>query len=693
MRRALILTVLLALAGALVPAPAPAVQEALQVRLTEITPWLGPESTLRIVLSVTNRSPQQVSDVKVGLSIFGGVGSRSELAQAFGGRLRERDVVGKDTLAEEDAIQPGATWDVVVEKELSEFTNFRTGRADNRAYPVRITVTAGRTATAQVDTQVVYFARPAGEPLLVALIVPLHVPPLYDAGGAVVRSAAQAAFGDGRIDRLLDALAAHPGVPVTLAPSGLLLDTLADLSDGFILSEQSGREPVGPSDPVAVRAGSDLEKIRGLARRPETRFMVTPYSAAFLPGLIRNELADRAQAQVGEGRRRLVNQLGYEPLPDWLLPAGGLLDEPTLSVLQRSGVSKAVLHPDSVRLGEGARAPTLTPSAPATLETRAGAVEVIVQDAGLLSVLASKEGLSPAQTRQQFLAETATIMLERPAQRRAVAVATPPDWAPDPLVVNGILDALERSPWVRGGTPDEMVAQVAERGNLRMASSQEVMAAGPRLPPEEYFESLRSARRRIDQFSELGPPTGMLADLDQKLLIAASADWWTSRTAVEQGRSFTRQVEEAVRREFAKIRAPAAQTITFTSRTGTIPLLVESRAEYPVKVLIRLDSDKLEFPGTERCPDGRGFCLRRDLEPRAQTVDVRAIAQASGRFPLMVTLLTPSGQVVLDSSRIVVRSTAYNVVAVTITAGAGVFLVLWWIVGTVRKRLPARLPA
>jgi len=127
------------------------------------------------------------------------------------------------------------------------------------------------------------------------------------------------------------------------------------------------------------------------------------------------------------------------------------------------------------------------------------------------------------------------------------------------------------------------------------------------------------------------------------------------------------------------IRAPAPQTITLTSRTGVIPLSVGSALEYPVDVVIRLESDKLRFP------DGNRIDVDQ-LKPPNQTFRVRAITQASGTFPLKVQVLTPSGQLVSDS-QLTIRSTAYNVVALSITGGAAVFLVGWWAIGAVRGRL------
>ena len=52
-------------------------------------------------------------------------------------------------------------------------------------------------------------------------------------------------------------------------------------------------------------------------------------------------------------------------------------------------------------------------------------------------------------------------------------------------------------------------------------------------------------------------------------------------------------------------------------------------------------------------------------------------AKTTGRFPVQVQIRTPSGHP-LRATQLVVRSTAYNLVALVITIGAAVFLLAWW---------------
>jgi hypothetical protein len=117
-------------------------------------------------------------------------------------------------------------------------------------------------------------------------------------------------------------------------------------------------------------------------------------------------------------------------------------------------------------------------------------------------------------------------------------------------------------------------------------------------------------------------------------------------------------------------------------------LSITSGVDYEIDLFLRLDSTSLQFPEAERCPRSTNVaCLRVKLRPRTQTIEVEVIAEATGTGALNVSLLTPRRGVVIDSSRLFIRSTAYNVVGVSITVGAAAFLILWWFVGLLRRRI------
>jgi hypothetical protein len=125
-----------------------------------------------------------------------------------------------------------------------------------------------------------------------------------------------------------------------------------------------------------------------------------------------------------------------------------------------------------------------------------------------------------------------------------------------------------------------------------------------------------------------------------------------------------------IRAELAKIQAPARQTITLTARKGTIPFTLRNGSGHPVAVVVHLDSDKLDFPG--------GSAIPLELDDESTGINIAVEARASGAFPLQVEVTSPDGALVLARSRFTIRSTAFSGVGIVLSAGAGVFLLVWW---------------
>lgn len=679
--RSKLLAVAVMIAGIAVAWHAPSAAAApndLTAELVEFPTFLGPDGVLRIGIQLTNGGSTALTNLRMSIEIHEGVGTRSQLDRTFRGSLGP--LVGSDTIGIEGSIEAGRQRLVFAEKSLSEISFFRSVPED-RTYPVRITVRSGRSSSEAIDTHMIFFAKPPVVPLGLTLVLPIHQVSVYQdplRPEEATSASLERSYTSGDIKKLLDEIEEHPQTSVTLAPSGLFLDTLSDLADGFVRRRGGSVTRVSAEDGDAKNAGGTLQKIRRLTTSGNLRVVTMPYSNAFLPALVRAGLGDRAQRQITAAEAALSGGLEVDSLEGWMLAPTGGLDERTLSELQRSGVSRIITGEETLR-----KIPrSLTRGLPVQLEVRTGTpVTALVADRGLGARLAPQEELGVIQARQRFLAETATIMLERPAQRRIVTAVAPVAGI-DPSLAEGVLGAIGTAPWLKPTTPDQVVQEglTAEKANL--APAEEVVAGFPDAPGTDYFAALKDARRAIDRYADLAPPESRLVQLDRRLLIAESADWWTSRSGLDRGTRFANSVVSTVEGEMNKIRAPISQTITLTSRNGVIPLSISSALGYPVDVVVRLDSDKLRFPEGEE--------IRIDqLRAPNRIVKVGTVARATGTFPLRVVIQTPNSRIQIAESRLIIRSTAYNVVAVSITAGAGIFLVGWWVVGSIRKRLPA----
>lgn len=672
--RAVRLVAAVAALSSILPVAVARASVSISARLIDFTPWLQPEGVLRAELEVINSGSEPLARFQVSLGIHEGIDTRSQLERSFTGSLGS--VVGSDTIPVDITLAPGASETISIEKPLSEM-RFFSANPDDRAYPVRFVVRSGRTSAPPLDTHMIFFSRPAPVPLEVALVVPLHHLPIYDAAMRVASVESARSLTD-RTSSLLEVLERFPDTRVAVAPSGLLVDMLSDLADGYSISKNG--EDFDAGSPGAVVAARALERIQTIAARTTTQTIVAPYANANLAWLSSNGMGERGLLQVGEGSLRIREKV-TKSVSGWLLPASGAVDESALSLIQRSGLDGVILAPSTVP-----RARTsFTRAAPVQIRTRADTpVAALVSDAGLDTRLRPPPSVTSVVARQRFLAETATIMLERPSQRRVITAVAPGDWDSKRSGFDTILLALAQSPWMRSITPQEAVAQIDAAGSLELLGSETVLGAGPEPPPETYVESLKGSQSAIEQYSDLGPPASRIGALERLLMIAESADWWTSGRLRNRGLAFANAVQSKVAGEFAKITSPAPQTITLTSRNGLIPLVISNKTDYPVRVVITLDSDKLRFPsGTE---------ILSDLNAPAETISVAVVTETSGTFPLRVVVQTPNRGLEISSSRLLVRSTAYNVVAVAITIGAGVFMVFGWVAGAVRRRVASKGP-
>ncbi|MGQ0678976.1 MAG: DUF6049 family protein [Actinomycetota bacterium] len=651
---------------------------------------VGPADSLSVALEVENTGSSAAADLEVAIVIYRGVRNRSELSLSYDGRFGR--AIASDTIAIEGTIEPGGSRLVEVAKPLGELDAFRNSTTD-RAHPVSVVVRTGDVSSPPIDTHMIYFAKPPEKPLGVSLVVPLHAPSTYtDASrpDVVTTDTLERSVSGGRLDTIIRALQDYPALPVTLAPSGLLLSMLQDLSDGYVRTAGRGRtDTVDNQDGRALAAARNLETLRLLVAREATRLVATSYSPAPLPALTGFGLKDLAVTQLTEGRNVLKAEpaglLRAQAMPGWLLPAGGDLDETTLAELQNSDSNRLILSARSLSDQSG----LLSRGLPVKLEGGTGTATAglegietmaLVADAGLNASLAVAGELGAVQARQRFAAETATIHQESPGVVRAVVALAPLDWQIGAQAILGIFETAARAPWLVATTPDGILSQLRPpAGQTQRLATSEEMLKNLQTPPQSYFTQLQEAQQAIDNYAVIAPPTSELGALTRRLLIAESADWWDSRAQLTRGLAFARSIPTTVAAEMDLIRAPEPQTITLTSRIGVIPLSVGSALGYPVDVVIRLESDKLRFPGGNRI-------VLAKLRPPNQTIRVRAITQSSGTFPLRVRVLTPAGQEVANSL-LTIRSTAYNVVALSITGGAAAFLVGWWAVGAIKRRI------
>ena len=306
-------------------------------------------------------------------------------------------------------------------------------------------------------------------------------------------------------------------------------------------------------------------------------------------------------------------------------------------------------------------------------------LQAVVADTGLSAHF--DNAVDPVLAANHLLADLAVVYLDRPgADRRPMVAAPPRAWRADRRFVETAVAGLTQHPILDTISLDGIFSSVQPaRGDDGRAL---VRTLSP--PPPgglgDVVPELRTARRRLDSLgSVLGPTASARSALEERLLLAESSELRSSRSRQPYVDAVLRGVESQVR----AIRMPTGRSITLTARKGEIPVTFQNRTGVPARVVVKVESDKLLFP--------RGDTHTLDLARRNTTERFSVELRTSGAFPLRIRLESPDGGLVIDETRLTVRSTAASRVSLGVSLGAALFLAIWWGRHALRGRRARRL--
>ena len=411
---------------------------------------------------------------------------------------------------------------------------------------------------------------------------------------------------------------------------------------------------VASNDP---RAGAVLTALRQV----DDRYVLGgPYVPVSLPALITAGLDGEVARQLNRGTTTLSEVLRAAPVGHtWV--AEEPLDAASLDVLAGRGVrrvvaSEAGLTPIPDQL--------ITLTGPFQLDGERTSVEGAAADAGLSAHFDSQG--NQALQAAHFLADLAVLYLDLPGEQRGVVALAPRTWQPDRVFLDAVVAGLAGHPVVEAVPLDTLFSTVPAATDLG-----EPLVRRPAVDPggslSGVVEGIRAARARLDSLgSVLGPTNAVSGDLDERLLVAQSADLRSTR----QRDPYLAGERAAVDEQLGGIVMPQDRSITLTAREGEIPVTFQNHTGHPVRVIVRMESDKLDFP--------RGETLELDLTRLNTTHRFPVVARTTGAFPIRITLESPDGRLVVGRARLTVRSTAASGVGLGISVGAALFLALWW---------------
>jgi hypothetical protein len=650
--------------------------EAPQLRVVDFTGVLRPGDDVAIRVTVRNPGPGATDGLRVLATVHRKTFSRYDFEQAV-----DAGAVGSlwDSFAVDVGLVPsGGIREVELGRTASEL-GF--SRPDDRygVYPLRLELQRDGEVLDRVTTSVVLAPASVDQPVRTAVLVGVDHAPGRLADGSFAPRLPDAVRPGGRLDLIARELDATR-FPVTVATSGYLLDQLADIADGYIATDAGRRVEIGAEQRPARHADEFLVRLGSVIGRTGVEQLALPYGPADLVALVRAGLAQEAVRHVTEGAASVERLTGSRPTPGILWPPDGL-DVPTLA--QASGAVDTVVLPErylAVPAGSD-----LTPSPVRRLRTATGSeATVIVPDPFLDQALRGRpSGEGAAVDAQRILAETAVVYFERPfaPARRGLLLAPPQDFEPQPEVLSTLLNGLAAAPWI-DPVPLSQLERGVERADEPVRLRYPPASRRRELPPE-YLDRVGQARGALGSLALVLPADDSTPGRYDALLLEASSVWYRYPTLQGEGGARVDTVLATADGVSSAVTVLEGPPVTLTSvDEGQIPVTLVSTAAVPLRVRVRI-APTAKFAFTDGAQ--ADLVLPPGPEPTTISFATRTLIPG-GTAPIEVVVEDPEGVRVLTAGTVVVRSTANSPVALLVTGGAGVFLLVWWVRDILRRR-------
>ena len=194
----------------------------------------------------------------------------------------------------------------------------------------------------------------------------------------------------------------------------------------------------------------------------------------------------------------------------------------------------------------------------------------------------------------------------------------------------------------------------------------------------EDFTGYREAQRHLAAFRSMirDEDAAEHNEMAQDLLFSLSSD----SSPLDQ-RALWESIVSNVRGQTSLIDIPPDESIQLTSQKASVPFSFQNRADIPLRVELRIIGEKLTV---EDFDDGESTTLV--LGPGVTTHRFQLRALGSGSFPVTIELHSPDGGLLVGRAQAAIRATTPTGVGLGLTIGAAVFLAVWWIIDTKKRK-------
>ncbi|WP_298179594.1 DUF6049 family protein [Saccharomonospora sp.] len=649
----------------------------LQVRIEHMTPRVvsAGDADLEITAEVTNIGDRPITDIVAAVQVGTRQNTSAQLAQTLveppPATAGESAWVGvADRLGKGDSAQLSITTPLA-----------QLGLHEPGVYPLLLNINGtpaygGTARLADVDLLLpVLGSSPpgAGAPTAVSVLWPLAArePKVVSAshdGGVVLSDdelAGELASG-GRLHSLVDAAESQRGNAalfgsLCFAVDPDLLETVNAMSKGYRVRTDSGV--------VEGKGREDAERWLADLRALVANHCVVelPYAGADLGTLaqVPSEIDLVGEAVTNDAT--ILHLLNIAPRPGVLWP-GGALSPSALQKAAGAGVTTVITAPTSTD-GQGTRLVAYDPL------VRAGFGHASARGSG--SARATEQPEVATQNAVAAVAFRAGLGGE--TTERPVLMAPPHDWNVTHSELMSMVDSLGRlqqadlvNPIPLGDVLDSAVDTGAQSSTDPAGMPQGSRPGGTSLPDEvlEELAEVESTAADLQSAMSVDPtrqvePVSLIQPLHNAVIRATSRSWRDAgehRAAAEVAQRQVRQLSGKV-----TVSTPS-QPVSLASAASPLPLTLSN--DLPVEVTVRVKLDN--SPGLR--PSEIADTLLAANSRVSQLIPAETLR--AGRFIVNVSLSTPGGTRLGQTSRMELTSSEFGVVTVVLTATAGAALVL-----------------
>jgi hypothetical protein len=647
-------------------------EPAATIRLLSQTAWTTPDDPgLRLAVAVRNDGDSIISAPQVVWTI----GPKAVSRVLYETALNEGPTfaASADTVSLPEDLGPGESTEARFRIDVSETGGIDT--TESAVYPLRIQLTSEGQQIAAITTAAIHLVQQPEQPILFSWWTEIASPVAFAPDGSLIDEGFERTLESGsgiaaQVEAIANLLAdTRVASAVDLVVSPAALDQLRQASDGY---ERRSGGSAGEDAAAPRSAANILRLLRAIATDPEVRVHAMPFAAPRLPSLLSSSLRTDLVDQWRLGDETFERLVGEQADPTVARPPGLAFDQASIDALYARGATTVLGAPDSVL--RPAQPSGFAPPPAATLSTSTGSrVAIVLPDPGTQALLADPQLLEdPVRAAQAVLGELATIWRERPVPGddtvRGLALDLPPDlpaamWRP-------LVRRLSQAPFLQGVHAEDLPNEM--RPPPETASLERRAQGGF---SADYVRDLSVSALDVTAVAAMLEEPANEAESLQRAILYAEASQYIGNEG--SGRVWINSVNGVTEQIFHALAPDTSRPLTFTSRSGKIPLRMGDPGDRVLNVTVQLSSGRVEFL------DGSSRPVRLDRANKVITFE--AEVKAAGPTRIDVLVRSPSG-FVLSRSVLVVRSTAVNPIALIITVGAGLILVGLWSRRLFRRR-------